>query len=51
MALNDMGGYTMTMPVTPMYGGGYPVGNYGGMNAFGGDGNGTAGSAEADGGS
>ena len=39
MALNDMGGYTMTMPVAPMYGGGYPMGGYNnGMSAFGGDG-------------
>ena len=39
MALNDMGGYTMTMPVAPMYGGGYPMGGYNnGLNAFGGDG-------------
>lgn len=39
MALNDMGGYTMTMPVTPLYGGGYPMAaNYGGMGGFGGDG-------------
>ncbi len=39
MALNDMGGYTMTMPVTPLYGG-YPMGGYGGgfSNSFGGDG-------------
>lgn len=38
MSLNDMGGYTMTMPVAPMYGG-YPAyGNMGGLNGFGGDG-------------
>ena len=40
MALNDMGGYTMTMPVAPLYGGGYPLGGYGGglASGFGGDG-------------
>ena len=39
MALNDMGGYSMTMPVAPLYGGGYPLGGYGcGLNGFGGDG-------------
>lgn len=38
MSLNDMGGYTMTMPVAPMYGG-YPAyGGMGGLNGFGGDG-------------
>lgn len=40
MALNDMGGYSMTMPVAPLYGGGYPLGaGYGGgLSGFGGDG-------------
>ena len=37
MALNDMGGYSMTMPVAPLYSGGYPLGGYGGglMNGTG----------------
>ena len=41
MALNDMGGYTMTMPVAPLYNGGYPMGGYGyggGLGGLNGDG-------------
>jgi len=36
MGYNDNNGYTMTMPVAPMYGGGYGYG--GGLGGFGGDG-------------
>lgn len=40
MGLNNMGnGFDISMPVTPLYGGSYPMGGYGsGLGGFGGDG-------------